>query len=82
MSTNLIGRFSGDHSWPVLSDPRGFISESASDGYIFEPLWAGDKSEKSVELSLDELLEIVQRNQIGTRTRYIVGDEAVRKYAP
>jgi hypothetical protein len=57
---------------PDLALALLFISELASDGYIFEALWAGDKAEKQVEVSLDEILEIVQRNQIGTKTRYIV----------
>jgi len=49
-----------------------FISERAPNGYIFEALWAGDKPEKNLEVSLNELLDIVQKNQIGTKARYIV----------
>jgi hypothetical protein len=50
-----------------------FISEQASSGYTFEAIWAGDKPERNLEVSLNELLEIVQKNQIGTKSRYIVG---------
>ncbi len=57
---------------PDLALALLFISELASKGFIFEALWAGDKPEKNVEVSLDEILEIVQRNEIGTKTRYTV----------
>jgi hypothetical protein len=57
---------------PDLALALLFISELASNGYIFEALWAGDKPDKNIEVSLDEILDIVQRNRIGTKTRYIV----------
>jgi len=57
---------------PDLALALLFISELASDGYIFEAVWAGDRPKKNVEATLNEMLEIVQRNSIGTRTRYTV----------
>ena len=49
-----------------------YISERASNGLILEALWAGDKPEKNLELSPDELLSVVRENRVGTKTRYIV----------
>ena len=58
---------------PDLALALLFISELASNGFNFEAIWAGDKPEKNIEVSLDAILEIVQKNQIGTKARYIVG---------
>ncbi len=57
---------------PHLADTLGFISERVPNGFILEALWAGDKPGRNLELSLDELLNIVRENQVGTGTRYIV----------
>jgi hypothetical protein len=57
---------------PDLALALLFISERALNGYKIEAIWAGDKPEKDIEVSLNELLEIVQKNQIGTKARYIV----------
>jgi hypothetical protein len=58
---------------PYLALTLLFISEQALSGYTFEAIWGGDKWERSHEVSLNEMLEIVQKNQIGTKERYIVG---------
>lgn len=50
-----------------------FVSERAPHGFIFEAIWAGDKPGKKIEVSVNELLEIVHKNRIGTKVRYIVG---------
>jgi hypothetical protein len=55
-----------------LADSLAYISERAANGLILEALWAGDKPEKNLELSPDELLSIVRENRVGTKTRYIV----------
>ena len=55
-----------------LSNLVRYISERASNGLILEALWAGDKPEKNLELSPDELLSVVRENRVGTKTRYIV----------
>ena len=67
------------HTWdlrldllPDLARALSFFSECSSGGYTFEALWVGDKPEKNVDVSTDEMLQIVQRNQIGPKTRYIV----------
>jgi hypothetical protein len=57
---------------PDLALALLFISELVTDGYIFEALWVGDHPERRVEVSIDELLQIVQSNQIGQKARYIV----------
>ena len=57
---------------PHLANTFAFISEQAPNGFILEALWAGDKPERILELPLDELLDIVRSNRIGTKARYIV----------
>ncbi len=57
---------------PALANSLAFISERAANGLILEALWAGDKPEKNLEVSPDELLSIVRENRVGTKTRYIV----------
>ena len=55
-----------------LANSLEFISKWAADGLTFEALWAGDKPEKNLEVSPDELLGIVRENRVGTKTRYTV----------
>jgi len=57
---------------PPLANSLAFISERAANGLILEALWAGDRPEKNLKVSPDELLSIVRENRIGTKTRYIV----------
>ena len=57
---------------PYLANTLRFISERAPNGFILEALWAGDKPGENLELSLDELLNLVRANRIGTRARYNV----------
>ena len=57
---------------PDLALALLFVSELASGGFKFQAIWAGDKPNSDVAASLNELLAIVQKNRIGTRTRYIV----------
>jgi hypothetical protein len=57
---------------PELALALLFISELAPNGYILEALWVGDEPDKNIEVTLNEILEIVQRNLIRTKTRYNV----------
>ena len=57
---------------PSLANTIRFISERAPNGFILEALWAGDKAGENLELSLDELLNLVRANRIGARARYNV----------
>lgn len=57
---------------PHLANSLALISDRASEGFTFEALWAGDKPEKYLEVSPNELLSIVRENRVGTKTRYIV----------
>lgn len=58
-----------------LANTLAFISERAPAGFVLEALWAGDNPEKSVEISIDDLLDLVRENRMGTKTRYIVRPE-------
>lgn len=46
-------------------------------GIVFQALWVGDEPETTRDVSIDEFLEIVRNNRIGTKTKYVV-----RKTAP
>jgi hypothetical protein len=45
-------------------------------GIEFQALWVGDKPTKTLNLSLEEFLEIVRNNRIGTKTKYVVRKNA------
>jgi len=57
---------------PDLALALLFISELASGSFNCQAIWSGEKPVRDVKVSLNELLALVQKNQIGTRTRYIV----------
>ena len=57
---------------PHLANALALISGRAPNGFILEALWAGDKPQESHESSLEELMNIVRANRIGTKARYIV----------
>lgn len=67
-----------DPTWDIqpglllhLANALEFISEQAPNGFILEALWAGDKPEENLEVSPEEVLDIVRANRIGTKARYI-----------
>ena len=45
-------------------------------GISFSALWVGEKPTKTINLGIDEFLEIVKSNKIGTKTKYIVYKDA------
>lgn len=57
---------------PHFAHTLKFIFEQAPKGFILEALWADYKPLENLELMLDELLDLVWANRIGTRARYIV----------
>jgi hypothetical protein len=48
----------------------------SANGIEFQALWVGDKPTKTLNLSLEEFLETVRNNKIGTKTKYIVRKNA------
>ncbi len=54
---------------------EGMFSLSAN-GIEFQALWVGDEPTKILNQSLEEFLETVRNNKIGTKTRYIVRKNA------
>ncbi len=41
-------------------------------GIEFQAMWVSDRPNVTRNLSIDELLEVVRSNRIGTRTRYLI----------
>ena len=41
-------------------------------GFTLQAIWSGDKISNVENLSLEEFLEIVRSNRIGTKTKYVV----------
>ena len=48
----------------------------SANGIEFQALWVGDKPTTTRNLSLEEFLEAVRNNKIGTKTKYIVRKNA------
>jgi hypothetical protein len=55
-----------------LASTFAFISERAPNGFAVEAVWIGDRVKESLEVSLDEFLEVVRRNTVATKAKYIV----------
>lgn len=62
---------------PLLASTLAFISERAPHGFLVEAVWAGDKRQEILEVSRDELLDIVRRNSMATKATYIVRAAAI-----
>lgn len=48
----------------------------SANGIEFQALWVGETPTKTCDLSLEEFLETVRNNKIGTKTRYLVKKNA------
>ncbi|MBD3615595.1 MAG: hypothetical protein HUJ22_03405 [Gracilimonas sp.] len=48
------------------------LFSKSKNGIEFQAMWIGEQPDKFVEVSINEFLEIVRSNKIGTSTRYIV----------
>jgi hypothetical protein len=44
----------------------------SANGFEFQAIWVSDKPKKIIELTLNNFLEVVRNNQIGTRSKYVV----------
>ena len=54
------------------ADVLAKINERVPNGFIVQALWAGDKPEETIKLSFEELHSLVLKNQIKTKTKYVV----------
>ena len=52
------------------------ICERVPNGFTVEALWAGDKPEETLTVSLAELSNLVLKNQIKTKAKYVVENNA------
>ncbi len=48
--------------------------DSSERGIEFQALWVGETPSIEVTLELNELLELIQNNLLGTRSRYVVSN--------
>lgn len=48
----------------------------SANGIEFQALWVGDRPTKTLDLSLEEFLEVVRNNKIGTKISYVVRKNA------
>lgn len=55
------------------------INERVPNGFIVEALWAGDKPEETLTVSIDELKDLVLKNQIKTKAKYVVENNATNR---
>jgi len=64
-----------DFNQSGLDALAGFIelfSNKFGKDFSFQAIWAGDEVEVNKELSVDELIQVVKLNNIGTKTKYLV----------
>jgi hypothetical protein len=61
---------------PEMCDPLArtvqAVGEALLTDFTFEALWVSDQVEKTVEIDLNSLVELTRRDELGTRTRYVV----------
>ena len=48
------------------------LHQNTKSGFLFRAYWAGDKSLEQVEISIEELVQIITAGKIGTKTKYLV----------
>ncbi|MBP6002197.1 MAG: hypothetical protein KA746_02070 [Pyrinomonadaceae bacterium] len=51
------------------------VNNSVPNGFTFEALWAGDKPVETLRVSIGELINLVQKNQIKTKAKYVVENQ-------
>ena len=61
---------------PHTANLLSLINERVLDGFIFEALWAGDRPAETLTVSFDELKDSVLKNQIKTKAKYVVENNA------
>jgi len=55
-----------------LAEAVKLITSMGPKGLVVEAFWGGDNSKETVEVTPDELAEIILKNQLRTRTSYAV----------
>ena len=48
------------------------LYQASRNGFVFQALWVGDEPVNVVEISIDEFIDIVRRNRIGTKSQYLI----------
>ncbi len=64
---------------PPTANLLANINERVPNGFIVEALWAGDKPEETLTVSIDELKDLVLKNQIKTKAKYVVENNATNR---
>jgi hypothetical protein len=57
---------------PHISSVISNLYQHLSEGFLFEALWAGDSPTVRKEVSIAEMVQIIQNNKIETKTTYQV----------
>ena len=59
-------------SLPRLADALRAIRSECVSGFDFEALWIGDSAVDELRVNVEELVHLVEKNNVGTKTRYLV----------
>jgi hypothetical protein len=57
---------------PHTANLLSLLNERVPNGFIFEALWADDRPTETLTVSFDELRNLVLKNQIKTKAKYVV----------
>ena len=57
---------------PRLAGILRVIRQQTSCGFIFEAMWVGDSPTTERNVTIEELVLLIEHNELGTKTRYLV----------
>jgi hypothetical protein len=57
---------------PRLVDTLRAIRQHTTAGFSFDALWIGESPAEELRTTFDELLHLVERSRLGTKTRYLI----------
>jgi hypothetical protein len=57
---------------PEIAHLLILLRQNTKSGFLFRAYWAGDRSLEQVEISIDDLVKVIEAGKIGTKTKYLV----------
>ncbi len=57
---------------PEIANLLSQLRQNTKAGFLFCAYWAGEKSSGQIEISIDELVQVIKTGKIGTRTKYLI----------
>jgi hypothetical protein len=57
---------------PEIGHLIKLLRQNTKSGFVLQAHWSNEYSSRQIEISVDEMIQIIEKGLVGTRTKYII----------